>query len=247
MKSRSMAFDVSIITLFPDAFPGMLDVSILGHAREQGIWSLETTDLRSFGLGKHRQVDDKPAGGGAGLVIRPDVAAAAIDSTERKGRELIYLSPRGEPFTQNLAHEFAQGPGLICFCGRFEGLDERVISQRGMREVSLGDFVLAGGEVAAQAIIEATLRLLPGVAGNETSIEDESFSAGLLEYPQYTLPRIWEAQPTPDVLLSGDHSKVDQWRLNRSKLLTEGRRPDLWAAYLNGQRIRASETDDEHD
>ncbi|RIJ24056.1 tRNA (guanosine(37)-N1)-methyltransferase TrmD [Henriciella barbarensis] len=242
-----MAFDVSIITLFPDAFPGMLDVSILGRAREQGIWSLETTDLRSFGLGKHRQVDDKPAGGGAGLVIRPDVAAAAIDSIDRNGRELIYLSPRGETFTQKLAHEFASGPGLICFCGRFEGLDERVISQRGMREVSLGDFVLAGGEVAAQAIIEATLRLLPGVAGNETSIEDESFSAGLLEYPQYTLPRIWEGQHTPDVLLSGDHSKVDQWRLNRSKLLTEGRRPDLWAAYLNGQRIRASETDDEHD
>lgn len=242
-----MAFDVSIITLFPDAFPGMLDVSILGRAREQRIWSLETTDLRNFGLGKHRQVDDKPAGGGAGLVIRPDVAAAAIDSIERKSRELIYLSPRGEPFTQKLANEFASGPGLICFCGRFEGLDERVISQRGMREVSLGDFVLAGGEVAAQAIIEATLRLLPGVAGNETSIEDESFSAGLLEYPQYTLPRIWEGQPTPDVLLSGDHSKVDQWRLNRSKLLTEGRRPDLWAAYLNGQRIRASETDDEHD
>ncbi|WP_018148756.1 tRNA (guanosine(37)-N1)-methyltransferase TrmD [Henriciella marina] len=242
-----MSFNVSVITLFPDAFPGLLDVSILGRAREKGIWSLETADLRGFGLGKHRQVDDKPAGGGAGLVIRPDVAAAAIDSIERGGRELIYLSPRGEPFSQALAQEFAAGPGLICFCGRFEGLDERVISGRGMREVSLGDFVLAGGEAAAQAIIEATVRLLPGVAGNETSIEDESFSAGLLEYPQYTLPRIWENQTTPDVLLSGDHEKVDQWRLNRSKLLTEERRPDLWAAYLNGQRIRASETDDEHD
>ena len=242
-----MSFNVSVITLFPEAFPGLLDVSILGRAREKGIWSLETADLRDFGLGKHRQVDDKPAGGGAGLVIRPDVAAASIDSVERGGRELIYLSPRGEPFTQALAQEFASGPGLICFCGRFEGLDERVIAERGMREVSLGDFVLAGGEAAAQAIIEATVRLLPGVAGNETSIEDESFSAGLLEYPQYTLPRIWENQTTPDVLLSGDHEKVDQWRLNRSKLLTEERRPDLWAAYLNGQRIRASETDDEHD
>lgn len=242
-----MSFDVSIISLFPEAFPGLLDVSILGRARAEGIWSLDVTDLRTFGLGKHRQVDDKPAGGGAGLVIRPDVAAAAIDSIDRKGRELIYLSPRGEPFSQKLANEFASGPGLICFCGRFEGLDERVITQRQMREVSLGDFVLAGGEVAAQAIIEATLRLLPGVAGNETSIEDESFSAGLLEYPQYTLPRTWEDQPTPDVLLSGDHSKVDQWRLNRSKLLTEARRVDLWAAYLNGQDLRASETDDEHD
>lgn len=242
-----MAFDVSVITLFPEAFPGLLDVSILGRARQQGIWSLETADLRQFGLGKHRQVDDKPAGGGAGLVIRPDVASAAIDSVERAGRPVLYLSPRGEPFSQAMAQEFSAGPGLICFCGRFEGLDERVIAQRGMREVSLGDFVLAGGESAAQAVIEATVRLLPGVAGNETSIEDESFSAGLLEYPQYTLPRIWENQATPDVLLSGDHEKIAQWRLNRSKLLTEGRRPDLWAAYLNGHRIRASETDDEHD
>ncbi|MAN75075.1 MAG: tRNA (guanosine(37)-N1)-methyltransferase TrmD [Henriciella sp.] len=242
-----MAFDVSVITLFPEAFPGLLDVSILGRARQQGIWSLETADLRQFGLGRHRQVDDKPAGGGAGLVIRPDVASAAIDSVERAGRPVLYLSPRGEPFSQAMAQEFSAGPGLICFCGRFEGLDERVIAQRGMREVSLGDFVLAGGEAAAQAVIEATVRLLPGVAGNETSIEDESFSAGLLEYPQYTLPRIWENQATPDVLLSGDHEKIAQWRLNRSKLLTEGRRPDLWAAYLNGHRIRASETDDEHD
>ncbi len=242
-----MAFDVSIITLFPDAFPGLLDVSILGRARAEGRWSLDVTDLRQFGLGKHRQVDEKPAGGGAGLVLRPDVAAAAIDSIERKGREIVYLSPRGEPFSQALAAEFSAGPGLICFCGRFEGLDERVIRARGMREVSLGDFVLAGGEAAAQAMIEATVRLLPGVAGNETSIEDESFSHGLLEYPQYTLPRIWENHPTPDVLLSGDHGKIGEWRLNRSKLLTEGRRPDLWAAYLNGQRIRASETDDEHD
>lgn len=242
-----MAFDVSIITLFPDAFPGLLDVSILGRARAEGRWSLDVTDLRQFGLGKHRQVDEKPAGGGAGLVLRPDVAAAAIDSVERKGREIIYLSPRGEPFSQALAQEFAASPGLICFCGRFEGLDERVIDARRMREVSLGDFVLAGGEAAAQAIIEATLRLLPGVAGNETSIEDESFSHGLLEYPQYTLPRTWEGRATPDVLLSGDHGRIREWRLNRSKLLTEGRRADLWAAYLNGQRIRASETDDEHD
>lgn len=242
-----MAFDVSLITLFPEAFPGLLDVSILGRARGQGVWSLDVTDLREFGIGKHRKVDDPPAGGGAGLVLRPDVAAAALDSLDRKGRPIIYLSPRGKPFNQAMAREFAAGPGLICFCGRFEGLDERVIEKRGMIEVSLGDFVLAGGEAAAQAVIESTVRLLPGVAGNETSLEDESFSEGLLEYPQYTLPRIWENEATPEVLLSGDHGKIAQWRLNRSKLLTEARRADLWAAYLNGQDLRASETDDEHD
>ena len=242
-----MAFDVSIITLFPDAFPGLLDVSILGRGRNEGLWSLDITDLRTFGLGKHRQVDEAPAGGGAGLVLRPDVAAAALDSLDRKGRPILYLSPRGKPFDQAMAREFAAGPGLICFCGRFEGLDERAIERRGMIEVSLGDFVLAGGEAAAQAVVESTVRLLPGVAGNQVSLEDESFSQGLLEYPQYTLPRIWENQGTPDVLLSGDHGKIAEWRLNRSKLLTEARRPDLWAAYLNGQDLRASETDDEHD
>jgi tRNA (guanine37-N1)-methyltransferase len=242
-----MSFDVSIVTLFPEAFPGLLDVSILGRARREALWSLDITDLRQFGLGKHRQVDEKPAGGGAGLVLRPDVAASALDSLDHNGREIIYLSPRGEPFTQALAQTLSASPGMILFCGRFEGLDERLIEKRAMREVSLGDFVLAGGEAAAQAMIEATVRLLPGVAGNETSIEDESFADGLLEYPQYTLPRVWEDEPTPDVLLSGDHKKVAEWRLNRSKLLTEERRPDLWAAYLNGQRIRASETDDEHD
>ena len=242
-----MAFDVSIITLFPDAFPGLLDVSILGRGRNEGLWSLDITDLRTFGLGKHRQVDEAPAGGGAGLVLRPDVAAAALDSLDRKGRPILYLSPRGKPFDQAMAREFAAGPGLICFCGRFEGLDERAIERRGMIEVSLGDFVLAGGEAAAQAVVESTVRLLPGVAGNQVSLEDESFSQGLLEYPQYTLPRIWENQGTPGVLLSGDHGKIAEWRLNRSKLLTEARRPDLWAAYLNGQDLRASETDDEHD
>ncbi len=242
-----MAFNVSIITLYPEAFPGLLDVSILGRARREDIWSLDITDLRQFGLGKHRQVDESPAGGGAGLVLRPDVAAAAIDSLPDDDRPLVYLSPRGRPFDQSKAAEFANGPGLVCFCGRFEGLDERVIEKRRMIEVSIGDFVLAGGEAAAQAIIESTVRLLPGVAGNGASLEDESFSHGLLEYPQYTLPRLWENEATPEVLLSGDHKKIAQWRLNRSKLLTEARRPDLWAAYLNGQRIRASETDDEHD
>ncbi|MEM9937375.1 MAG: tRNA (guanosine(37)-N1)-methyltransferase TrmD [Pseudomonadota bacterium] len=242
-----MAFQTSFITLYPEAFPGPLGVSILERARRDGIWSLETVDLRSFGRGKHRQVDDTPAGGGAGLVLRPDVAAKAIDSLSGSDRPIIYPSPRGVPFSQALAQDWSRGPGLIFFCGRFEGLDERVISGRNMIEVSLGDFVLAGGEVAAMAMLEATLRLIPGVAGNQASVEEESFSSGLLEYPLYTLPREWEGHPTPPVLTSGDHKKVATWRNQQSEALTKARRPDLWAAFLNGPHSRASETDDEHD
>ncbi|MEM7327094.1 MAG: tRNA (guanosine(37)-N1)-methyltransferase TrmD [Pseudomonadota bacterium] len=242
-----MTFAATMITLYPEAFPGPLSVSILDRAHRGGLWALETVQLRDFGLGKHRQVDEKPAGGGAGLVLRPDVAAAAIDSVPRDDRPLIYPSPRGAPFTQAMAADWAKGPGLIFFCGRFEGLDERVIEGRTMQEVSLGDFVLAGGEVAAMAMLEAVLRLIPGVAGNQASIEDESFSQGLLEYPQYTLPRSWENRTTPDVLLSGDHKAVADWRNQQSQALTKHRRPDLWAASRNGPKLRASETDDEHD
>ncbi|MEL8055901.1 MAG: tRNA (guanosine(37)-N1)-methyltransferase TrmD [Pseudomonadota bacterium] len=242
-----MSFNASFITLYPDAFPGPLGVSILERAQREGLWSLETVDLRDFGLGKHRQVDEKPAGGGAGLVLRPDVAAAAIDSLPRDGRPLIYPSPRGQPFSQTFAKDWAEGPGLIFFCGRFEGLDQRVIEGRDMIEVSLGDYVLAGGDVAAMAMLEATLRLIPGVAGNQASVEDESFASGLLEYPHYTLPRDWEGRATPDVLLSGDHGRVSQWRNQQSEALTKARRPDLWAAFPDGQDLRASETDDEYD
>ncbi|MEM9573315.1 MAG: tRNA (guanosine(37)-N1)-methyltransferase TrmD [Pseudomonadota bacterium] len=242
-----MTFAATMITLYPEAFPGPLGVSILDRAHQDGLWSLETVQLREFGLGKHRQVDEKPAGGGAGLVLRPDVAAAAIDSLPEDNRPLIYPSPRGAPLTQSMAADWAQGPGLIFFCGRFEGLDQRVIDGREMQEVSLGDFVLAGGEVAAMAMLEATLRLIPGVAGNQASVEDESFSDGLLEYPQYTLPRTWENRATPDVLLSGDHKAVAEWRNQQSQALTKHRRPDLWAASRNGPKLRASETDDEHD
>ena len=242
-----MSFNASIITLYPDAFPGPLGVSILKRAQREGLWSLETLDLRDFGLGKHRQVDEKPAGGGAGLVWRPDVAASAIDSLPRDGRPLIYPSPRGVPFSQEMAQDWAKRPGLIFFCGRFEGLDQRVIEGRDMIEVSLGDYVLAGGDVAAMAMLEATLRLIPGVAGNQASVEDESFASGLLEYPHYTLPREWEGRTTPDVLLSGDHGRVSQWRNQQSEALTKARRPDLWAAFPDGQDLRASETDDEHD
>ncbi|MGC6499213.1 MAG: tRNA (guanosine(37)-N1)-methyltransferase TrmD [Henriciella sp.] len=241
-----MSFSASVITLYPDAFPGPLGVSILERARQAGLWSLETVDLRRFGLGRHRQVDDKPAGGGAGLVLRPDVTSAAIDSIDRLGRPLIYPSPRGQTLSQDQVQAWAQGPGLILLCGRFEGLDERAISRHEMIEVSLGDFVLAGGEIAAMAMLEATLRLIPGVTGNLQSVEEESFSAGLLEYPHYTLPRTWQGMPTPDVLLSGDHERIRSWRKQQSEALTKSRRPDLWGAFHQGLGTRASETDDEH-
>ncbi len=240
-------FTATCLTLTPEAWPGPLGVSILGRARAEGRWALETVDLRGFGVGKHRKVDDTPAGGGAGLVIRPDVAAAAIDSVPARGRPLIYLSPRGARFDQQMAADLAAGPGVILFCGRFEGLDERVIEARAMREVSLGDFVLAGGDVAAMAMVEAAVRLLPGVAGNQASLAEESFGAGLLEHPQYTQPRDWEGLPIPEVLLSGDHKRIAGWRQDRSKTLTSQRRPDLYAAYSKTPPPAAPETGDEPD
>ena len=240
-------FKASVITLYPEAFPGVLDVSILARAKREALWELDTVDLRAFGLGKHRQVDETPAGGGAGLVLRADVAAAAIDSVEAHDRPLIYPSPRGKPFSQARARDLSEGPGMIVLCGRFEGLDQRVIEARNMEEVSLGDFVLAGGEVAAQAMIEATVRLLPGVAGNAASLDDESFETGLLEYPLYTTPREFEGREIPPILLSGNHKAINEWRLKQSKELTERLRPDLYAAYPAGTELRASETDDECD
>ena len=225
-----MSFRATCLTLFPEAFPGLLGVSIVGTALENGVWSLETVDVRNFGLGKHRTVDDTPSGGGAGMVMRADVAAAAIDSVEPAGRPRIYLSPRGKPLTQARVRELAAGPGVILLCGRFEGLDERVIEGRGLEEVSLGDFVLAGGEVAAQALLEACVRLLPGVAGNAESLAEESFEIGLLEHPQYTRPQSWEGRDIPAVLTSGDHAKVRAWRRNQAEELTKARRPDLYAA-----------------
>lgn len=226
-----MSFDITFLTLFPEAFPGILDVSIIGRAKEQGIWSCEAVDVRSFGEGKHRQVDDTPAGGGAGMVLRPDVMAAAIDSVERRGRPLIYLSPRGKTLNQEKVRELSAGPGMILLCGRFEGLDQRIIDEYEIEEVSLGDFILAGGEVAAQMMSEACIRLLPDVAGNEVSLEQESFETGLLEHPHYTKPRNWKNRPTPEVLLSGDHKKIGEWRLNQSLALTKARRPDLYASF----------------
>lgn len=229
-----MTFRATCLTLFPEAFPGLLGVSIVGNALRQGLWQLETVDIRNFGIGKHRTVDDTPSGGGAGMVMRADVAAAAIDSIEQQdGRPRIYLSPRGKPLTQARVRELADGPGVILLCGRFEGLDERVIEGRQLEEVSLGDFVLAGGEVAAQALLEACVRLLPGVAGNAESLAEESFETGLLEHPHYTRPQAWEGREIPAVLTSGDHAKVAVWRRNQAEELTKARRPDLYAASRN--------------
>lgn len=222
-----MTFAATVLTLYPEAFPGPLGVSLIGKALAEKRWSLDTVQIRDFGDGPHRKVDDAPAGGGAGLVMRPDVAAAAIDSVPRNDRPLIFPSPRGKPFTQAMARAWALGPGLVIFCGRFEGLDERVIEARQMFEVCVGDAVLMGGEVAAQLILEATVRLLPGVLGNELSATEESFEDGLLEHPQFTKPRVWEGRDTPDVLLSGDHAKVEAWRKAERRRLTRARRPDL--------------------
>jgi tRNA (guanine37-N1)-methyltransferase len=222
-----MAFAASIITLFPEAFPGTLGLSLIGKALRDGVWTLETINLRDFGVGPHKSVDDTPAGGGAGMVIRADVAAAAIDSIPRNDRPLVYLSPRGKPFDQAMARAWAEGPGIILFCGRFEGLDERVIEARGMEEVAVGEAVLAGGEAAALVLLEACVRLLPGVLGNEASIVEESFSGGLLEHAQYTRPREWEGRAIPDVLLCGDHAKIEAWRRAERERLTAQRRPDL--------------------
>lgn len=220
-------FAATVITLFPEAFPGTLGVSLIGRSLRDGVWSLETVQLRDFGIGPHKNVDDTPAGGGAGMVLRADVAAAAIDSIERRDRPLIYPSPRGAPFSQAMAREWAAGPGVIVFCGRFEGLDERAIEARGMREVAVGDAVLAGGEAAALVMLEACVRLLPGVLGNEASSVEESFSDGLLEHPQYTRPRDWEGRPIPEILLSGDHAKIAAWRRAERQRITAQRRPDL--------------------
>lgn len=219
----------TVLTLFPDMFPGALGVSLAGQALSAGVWSLNTVALRDFGVGRHRSVDDTPAGGGAGMVLRADVLAAGIDHARADAGDLplIYLSPRGEPLTQKLAHVLAAGPGALLLAGRFEGVDERIIAARQIREVSIGDYVLSGGELAAMVLIDACVRLLPGVLGGDDSLASESFENGLLEYPQFTKPRAWEGHEIPDVLLSGDHKKIAEWRQKQAIELTRQRRPDL--------------------
>ena len=231
------AWTAKVITLFPELFPGVLGGSLTGKALDEGLWALETTDLRRYGESKHRNVDDTPAGGGAGMVLRADVVGAALTDAaqgtpeDKRRWPVIYVSPRGKPFTQAMARDWSQGAGMTLLCGRFEGVDERVLEEFEVEEVSLGDFVLTGGEIAAQALIDATVRLIPRVLGNQASTEEESFSGGLLEHPQYTRPAVWKDRAIPEILLSGHHANIYDWRRAQAERLTKKRRPDLWRAY----------------
>jgi tRNA (guanine37-N1)-methyltransferase len=224
-------WSVTVLTLFPDMFPGPLAMSLAGKALAAKLWALDAIDIRASATDRHRTVDDTPAGGGPGMVMKPDVLASAIDSVPALGRPRLLMSPRGKPLSQARVETLARGPGAILVCGRFEGIDERVIAGRDLEEVSLGDYVLSGGEVAALALLDACVRLIPGVIGAEASVAEESFSGGLLEFPQFTRPQVFEGRPIPDVLLSGDHAKVAAWRRAEAERITRERRPDLWQAY----------------
>jgi tRNA (guanine37-N1)-methyltransferase len=232
----------SVLTIFPDIFPGPLSASLAGKALSAGAWSLDVVDIRAFATDRHRTVDDTPAGGGPGMVMKPDVLGRAIDGTATGERPRLLLSPRGAPLTQAWVEALAKGPGVVMVCGRFEGVDERVIAGRSLEEVSVGDYVLSGGEIAAMVLLDACVRLLPNVMGEPASRAEESFTEGLLEYPQYTRPQVWEGRPIPEILSSGDHGKVAAWRQAEAERLTRERRPDLWAAFLrrfrSGSRTR---------
>ena len=234
-----MTFTATVLTMAPEAFPGPLGASLIGTAwREQGLWALETVDIRGFSRDKRGFLDDTPAGGGPGQVLRADVIAAALDSVERSGRPLLYMSARGRPLTQAMVRQWAAGPGLIVLCGRFEGVDQRVLDARGFEEVAVGDAVLAGGEAAAMVTIEACVRLVPGVLGQAASLDSESFENGLLEHPQYTRPRSFEGLDIPEVLLGGHHGDIAKWRRAQSETTTREMRPDLWSAYLAKQQAK---------
>tara|TARA_X000000950_G_C13680954_1_gene563925 strand:- start:172 stop:858 length:687 start_codon:yes stop_codon:yes gene_type:complete len=224
-------FQAKIFTLYPDFFPGILKKGIYGRAMEKSLWSLDVINLRNYAEDKHKTVDDTPYGGGEGMVIKPDIVAKAIDQNLNNDEKIIYLTPKGKSFNQNRAKNFLKDKKINIICGHFEGIDQRVIETRGIEEISIGDFILSGGETAAYVILDSILRLVPGVLGNENSCKDESFENGLLEYPQYTKPQIWEKIAVPEVLLSGDHSKIKNWRLSQSEAITRLRRPDLWLKY----------------
>jgi tRNA (guanine37-N1)-methyltransferase len=233
----------TVLTLFPEMFPGPLGVSLAGRALAAGLWALEARDIRGHATDRHRSVDDTPAGGGPGMVLRADVVAAAIDAAGgAPDRPKLLMSPRGRPLTQSRVMELAAGPGPLIVCGRFEGVDQRVIEARGLEEISIGDYVLSGGEIAAMALLDACVRLLPGVMGKAESGAEESFSHGLLEYPHYTRPQAFEGRPIPNILLSGDHAKIAAWRRAEAEALTRERRPDLWAAQA-GQKAPKNTTD----
>ncbi len=234
--SQDAPWTATVLTLFPEMFPGPLGLSLAGKALHQGLWALRVLDIRDFARDKHRSVDDTPLGGGAGMVMRPDVVDAALGAAEAEGRgPLIYLSPRGRLLDQALARELAAGPGVILLCGRYEGVDERVLEAHGVAEVSIGDYVLSGGEPAALVLIDAVVRLLPGVMGNEVSPAEESFARGLLEHPHYTRPAEWQGRTVPGVLTSGHHERIRRWRLEQAERITQERRPDLWARYRREQ------------
>jgi tRNA (guanine37-N1)-methyltransferase len=236
-----MPFTATVLTMFPEAFPGPLGVSLIGTAwREQGLWRLETVDIRDFSNDKRGFLDDTPAGGGPGQVMRADVIASALDSVDGAGRPLLYMSARGRPLTQARVREWSAGPGVIVLCGRFEGVDQRVLDARGFEEVAVGDAVLAGGEAAAMVVIEACVRLAPGVLGNAASMSEESFEDGLLEHPQFTRPREFEGLGIPEVLTSGHHAEVAKWRAAQRESVTRERRPDLWAAHLANQQLKGA-------
>ena len=222
----------SVLTVFPEMFPGPLGSSLAGKALASGVWSLDVVDIRAFAADKHRTVDDTPAGGGPGMVMKADVLGRAIDATATDTRPRLLMSPRGTPLTQSRIEALTGDAGVVLVCGRFEGIDERVIAARGLEEVSVGDYVLSGGEIAAMALVDTCVRLLPGVMGTAASGAEESFADGLLEYPHYTRPQVWEGRPIPDILLSGDHAKIAAWRRAEAERLTQERRPDLWAAFL---------------
>ena len=224
-------FIAQVFTLYPDFFPGPLDKGLYGKAMEKKIWDLKTVDIREYASDKHKTVDDTPYGGGSGMLLKPDVVAKSLDANIKNGEKIFYLSPRGKVFNQNMAKEISKENKVNLICGHFEGIDQRVLDNREIEEISIGDFVLSGGETASYVFLDAILRLIPGVIGNEESKNEESFENGLLEYPQYTKPQIWEEKSVPNVLLSGDHAKIKDWRLTQSKAITRHRRPDLWQKY----------------
>ncbi len=224
-------FIAQVFTLYPDFFPGPLDKGLYGKAMEKKIWDLKTVDIREYALDKHKTVDDTPYGGGSGMLLKPDIVAKSLDANIKNGEKIFYLSPRGKVFNQNMAKEISKENKVNLICGHFEGIDQRVLDNRKIEEISIGDFVLSGGESASYVFLDAILRLIPGVIGNEESKNEESFENGLLEYPQYTKPQIWEEKRVTNVLLSGDHAKIKDWRLTQSKAITRHRRPDLWQKY----------------
>ena len=224
-------FIAQVFTLYPDFFPGPLDKGLYGKAMEKKIWDLKTVDIREYASDKHKTVDDTPYGGGSGMLLKPDVVAKSLDANIKNREKIFYLSPRGKVFNQNIAKEISKENKVNLICGHFEGIDQRVLDNREIEEISIGDFVLSGGETASYVFLDAILRLIPGVIGNEESKNEESFENGLLEYPQYTKPQVWEEKSVPNVLLSGDHAKIKDWRLTQSKAITRHRRPDLWQKY----------------